>query len=138
MSEIINWKVASRQRDTIIAEKVMGWKQHPSDIDETCTQWESPQGDWYLLSDADGVPHYTTSMDAAWLVVRMMNVPHSPAFPDYRDYANFIDCLQEIVGSDLFFDLFYCDADGDHLTPERLCIAALRALGYTVETEVQP
>ena len=79
------------------------------------------------------IPPYAQSMDAAWLVVRMLNNPDSPAFPDYQDYARFINALEEIVGSNLFFDLFYCDKDGDHLTPERLCKAALIAVGVKLE-----
>lgn len=80
------------------------------------------------------VPHYTTSLDAAWLVVHKMNEPIDGG---YDLYAKFIDELTAIVGSDLFFDLFYCDPESDdrHLTGERICIAALRACGYTVVSE---
>lgn len=79
-----------------------------------------------------GIPDYTTDMGVAWQVVRMLNNPDSPAFPDYQDYARFIDALTEIVGSDLFFDLFYCDKDGDHLNPNVICRAALQAHGVEV------
>jgi hypothetical protein len=85
------------------------------------------------------VPDYTQSLDAAWLVVEHLNDPTN--FPDrtsdYAVYAAFCDELEREVGSDLLFDLFFCDpVSGErHLTPERIAIAALRACGVQVERE---
>ena len=67
-------------------------------------------------------------LNDAWLVVREMN---SPIDGSYDRYAAFIMALEKIIGSNLFFDLFYCDPASDecHLTPERTCQAALQAVG---------
>lgn len=68
------------------------------------------------------------SLDDAWLLVHKMNQPQENGETSYDYYHQFIERLKEIVGSDMFFDLFYCDKDGDHLTPERLCQAAYLAV----------
>lgn len=122
-------ELTPEQRDTLIAEKVMGWKQ--------AMPYEVYQRYLWEREDAPGItretPPFSRSMDAAWQVVRRMNNPNSPAFPDYQEYANFIAELVKLVGSDMFFDLFYCDHEEDHLTPARLCIAALRAVGMEID-----
>lgn len=144
-----NWDTMTpEERNMLVHERVMGkplevpctgaitWKPDPFNNKQL--------GYWVCEFGHHGVKHeahfvkaaplpYTQSMDDAWLVVRRVNNPDSPAFPDYQDYARFIDALEEIVGSDCFFDLFYCDKDGDHLTPERLCKAALIAVGVNLE-----
>lgn len=68
------------------------------------------------------------NMNDAWKIVRKMNEPQISGETSYGYYHNFIERLKEIVGSDMFFDLFYCDKDGDHLTPERICQAAYLAV----------
>jgi hypothetical protein len=73
------------------------------------------------------------SLDGAWMVVRAMNVPTNGK---HDTYARFIEELEKVVGSDMFFDLFYCNPDNpedQHLTGECICIAALRAVGLTIE-----
>lgn len=90
-------------------------------------------GGYAVEHTTPNVPSYITSMDAAWLVVKRVNRSDNPDYPDYGTYARFIDALQKTVGSDLFFDLFYCDDEGDHLTPERICLAALKACGIEIE-----
>lgn len=125
----INWsELTPRERDCLIAEKVFGhtvWRDSPF------------HGDLMLLDNKQGltgeVPHYSTDMNTAWKIVRKMNISNSPDFPDFTNYHRFIEELTKIVGSDMFFDLFYCDQDGDHLSPERICIAALRAVGIEVK-----
>jgi hypothetical protein len=94
--------------------------------------WDEGAGCWWtrdIGSNWDTAFDPLHNWNDAWQVVRMMNNPT----PDYQHYARFIDALEEIVGSTLFFDLFYCDKDGDHLTPERICIAALKAVGVEIE-----
>lgn len=159
MSEIIKWSELTRkQRDRLIGEKVMGdtytcnvvpdftTHQNPSragGIAFTHTTWLCPAcgatgyyGKESLVAHEkpSPIPGYSASLDAAWLVVRKMNVPVEGKFDRY---ARFIDALESIVGSDLFFDLFYCDSasDDQHLTAERICIAALRAVGVQVEVQ---
>ncbi len=121
----MNWEeMTPEQRDVLVAEKVMGHETG-----------EMPSGTLMMWNDSglmEEIPRYTQSMDVAWLVVRMMNNSDSPTFHSYQGYADFIDALEKIVGSNLFFDLFYCDKDGDHLTPERICKAALEAVGVDV------
>ena len=67
------------------------------------------------------------NMSDAWQVVRAIN---KPVDGSHERYARFIDALIKAVGSDMFFDLFYCDPESDdqHLTPERICDAALWAI----------
>jgi hypothetical protein len=92
--------------------------------------WNS-DGECWMTRDSgtDPVPFDPLhDMNDVWHVVRKMNEPT----PGYDVYARFIDALEKIVGSNLFFDLFYCDKDGDHLTPECICKAALQALGVDV------
>ena len=129
-SEVIHWKaLAIRQRDALIAEKVMG-KRVEHWTEEDCEGHELRTG--YVLPDQFGsppVPCYSTNISAAWEVVREVNKPLDYT---YDRYAAFVNELEKIVGSDMFYDLFYCDVDGDHLTAERLCIAALRAYGIEV------
>lgn len=96
-----------------------------------------PEGSLFPLEHKDkhilvDMPNYIGSMDTAMSVVRQMNESDSPDYPDFATYARFIEELEKIVGSNLIFDLFYCDLEGDHLTPERICLAALRARGVTV------
>jgi len=154
MSEPINWKAMTpEQRNRCVAEKVMGF---PSEcfgaLNVTpCTPLSAPA---YVVWTCDAcffvgsgdsevdapkehvpvihIPPYSTSMDTAWEVVRQMNKPINGKFDRY---AAFIDHLEKIVGSNMFFDLFYCDENESHLTPERICIAALRACGYEVGYE---
>lgn len=142
-----------RERDVLIHEKVMG-KTEPEicEFDPSMTVMtsgsEPDSFDWHCYKcgahgkvTRDGyyqhqkaIPHYTTSMDDVWQVVRHMNKPLEE-FEETRfdRYQAFIDALQKLVGSDMFFDLFYCDKDCDHLTPERICIAALRAVSVDAE-----
>ncbi len=93
--------------------------------------WNSDGQCWMTRDIAtDPVPFDPLhDMNDAWHVIRRMNNPT----PDYDVYARFIDVLEKIVGSNMFFDLFYCDKDGDHLTPERICKAALEAVGKLEE-----
>lgn len=65
------------------------------------------------------------NLNDAWQVVRAIN---KPVDGSHERYARFIDALEKAVGSNMFFDLFYCDKDGDHLKPTRICDAALWAI----------
>ena len=153
----MNWEeMTPEQRDRLVHEKVMG---NPLEVQCTAIGDDiismlrpedhyRPNG-WWLCCECEYIGHgedhthirqlkippYTQSMDVAWLVVRMMNNSDSPPFHSYQGYADFIDALEKIVGSNMFFDLFYCDKDGDHLTPERICKAALQAVGVDVKEQ---
>ncbi len=140
----MNWETMTpEQRDTLIHTEIMKRTQEPCHDGQLDPYmggyWQCSCGwvsDFFIGNGTTDhtipIPRYTQSMDAAWLVVRMMNNSDSPTFHSYQGYANFIDALEKIVGSNLFFDLFYCDKDGDHLTPERICKAALQAKGVEI------
>ncbi len=88
--------------------------------------WNDQQGHWcvfYHEQEDAKVFDPLHSLDDAWNVVRRLNHPQN-GDSAYHYYYQFIERLKEIVGSDELFDLFYCDMEGDHLTPERLCMAA--------------
>jgi hypothetical protein len=134
-------ELSERERDALVAEKVLKWTpgvcdgemgEQPCSPDGWFCQKCGFEGYWGDSFEHQELPkHYTTSLDAAWQVVKRINIPEGST---YETYARFIKELEKIVGSNMFFDLFYCDLDGDdHLTPERLCIAALRAVGETID-----
>jgi hypothetical protein len=122
----IKWaELTPGQRNALVAEKVFGRIiERAMTFGRLLMQKEDRPG----LSEE--IPPYTTSMDAAWLAVRKVNESIDGS---YARYATFVDELEQLIGSDMFFDLFFCDKDGDHLTPERICIAALRTCGCKVE-----
>lgn len=143
MSEAIQWSVLMPvQRDLLVAEQVMGLDLHctgrltygATDIlfqqqVSVCLDCNAlvttKRGQQLPAQHTRSVANYSQSLDTAWLVVRQMN-------EDGHQYARFIDALEAIVGSEMFFDLFYCDQHDQHLTAERICIAALRAVGVEV------
>jgi hypothetical protein len=141
MTTTINWQsLTERQRDTLIATHMMGWKQvsvdcpHGDDCD-VCTLYESPDGSVYLLSDQDGVPRYTTSMDAAWLVLsKLKNTDQWGTFcfeldeilTHHRLNWNLAQKGQYIT----WFEQFLAA-----LNAEAICMAALKAVGYHIELE---
>jgi hypothetical protein len=145
----MNWDtMTDKERVRLVLEHVMGYFI----LEATATGWHTPEfprghdavaigfhwpiafwntdGDIWMTKDIGTDSTFfdpLRDMNDAWVVVRRMNNSDNPDRPDYSTYARFIDALEEIVGSNLFFDLFYCDKDGDHLTPERICKAALSA-----------
>jgi hypothetical protein len=135
-------ELAEEERDRLVHEKVIGASigkcagtaYYTGRIGED--EWYCEECKKYYYDIEDGgkhdapIPHYSTDMNAAWQIVREMN---KPEFGSYDRYARFIDELEKIVGSELFFDLFYCHPEGDHLNPDRICIAALKACGVEIE-----
>jgi hypothetical protein len=136
MSEPIKWSAfTSEQRDALIAERVIGWV--PQECDGSIS-WD--HGIWRCLEcGTDGtrhettmhtipVPHYTTSMDAAWLVVEKMKEAgrNNGLFVPWQYHLSYL------YGRPSYRDTLY------DLNAEGVCIAALRAVGLQVEYEVQP
>jgi len=118
--EPVKWaELSTEQRNRLVSERVFGYT--------------------FAHEALRFLPSYTTSLDAAWLVVREMNKPLLDEITGFycERYATFVERLEQIVGSDMFFDLFYCDAESDHLTPERLCLVALRACGVEIDMSKQ-
>jgi hypothetical protein len=128
MAKIINWhKLTPFQRNALIAEKVMGRRI----IKDEWVYW--------LVERADGtgteeIPRYSQSMDDAWLLWPKLtdydvqrkflcawiedDDPERYDWKSYNPYLNFLDVESM-----------------QHIAPERIGIAALRALGYEVLTE---
>jgi hypothetical protein len=117
MGDAIYWQtLTSKQRDALVAEKVMGRKIYKEDT------W----GRWLLCREdqpglTEPIPPYTTSLDAAWLAVKRFTVGVE---------------LWYIPGSTTT-----CRISGTVSEPtygiagnpaEATCIAALEAMGYKV------
>jgi hypothetical protein len=112
-------------------QEVGTWQKGASVAPYPIVYWNSERVEWHVFYKDDEestIFDPLHSLDDAWTVVRKMNQPQTGGETSYDYYHNFIERLKEIVGSDMFFDLFYCDKDGDHLTPERLCQAAYLAV----------
>ncbi len=149
MDKLTKWEIMTkRQKTECIVQDVMGWTYFSVwDIMHTA-RWALEHNDsmtypyafWnnqlegvcvFYHEDEDALLfNPLESMSDAWQVVRRINNPYPDhARPGYAEYSRFIDVLEKIIGSNMFYDLFYCDKDGDHLTPERICLAALEAIG---------
>jgi len=107
MTESEYLALPDREKDTLIAEKVMGCK-----ISDNCT--ELGQGHERRYPDAK-IPNYSTSIEAAWEVVERMKDK-----PLHLDGSLKGDWLCK-------FDAFGLDAGGD-TAPEAICLAALKAV----------
>jgi Phage ABA sandwich domain len=143
VSEVIDWNSLSpERRDTLIAEKIMRW--HPEECKPESYQVVAnldsyrcykcgkhapiESGYYYHLQKT---PRYSTSMDAAWLIVERMTQLREPVYGspfriftmELRNQAD-----RHLHESDWIYNFFLS------LTPEAICIAALRACGI----EVQP
>jgi len=140
----VQWStLTAEQKNQLVATKVMGLDLHctgrltygATDIlfqqqVSVCLDCNAlvttKRGQQLPAQHTRSVANYSQSLDTAWLVVRQMN-------EDGHQYARFIDALEAIVGSEMFFDLFYCDQHDQHLTADRICVAALRAVGVEVQ-----
>lgn len=132
-------KLSERERDALVAEKVMGWQSKPCDLEETggeltiygsgdacCPRCGSHE---HINSFEHGTippPHYTTSMDAACTI---------PEYPTFFGANTEIACVPK--------SYWRCHIDfhqrGEHYhgfgdTPaEAVCVAFLRAVGVEIE-----
>ena len=149
MTQQIDWQaMTENERDALIAEKVFGWQwvlvEQCKDIKQQDdlipfiasknTSWLLPDdglkdknylgASWQYINNKqvmprNWIPHYSISMGAAWLIVERMKEPDSP--------ADFHDLVDELADNTYVFDFLW------HLTPERICLAALIAFGCDVE-----
>jgi hypothetical protein len=105
-----NWaEMTPRQRDALVAEKVMGWAK----IEYS----DGTVGFWWK------VPHYTTDIAAAWAVVeKMRECGINYSVHNYGD------------GHECVFDkeMVVFERVSSSSAPEAICLAALRALGVDV------
>jgi hypothetical protein len=119
-NEPIKWnELTQRERDTLVAEKVMGWV--------VTGEFGYPnRNDGNIGSLTQKIPHYTTSIADAWQVVEKMHQTHMVAIFADKEYTVHmipkvtIRCFNEAITS---------------TAPEAICIAALRAVGCEVVTE---
>lgn len=115
--EPINWhKLTPEQRDQLMVEKVLG----------------------YSLEQVSGkveIPRYSQSLDAAWMLwpklLGASYVVRSKFLCAYKE-----DDDPERYEWTRYATYEFIELDTvRHVTPERICIAMLRAFGYTVEVE---
>jgi hypothetical protein len=155
MSEPIKWKqLSDKDKGKLVLEHVLGYfilpdGSHkdgdlikrglgaPAGYHDPVAFWDEWLGCYQIRDVATDPSPFDPlhSLDDAWVIVKEMNKPIDGPLTRYDRYGAFIDALEKIVGSTMFFDLFYCDPNSDdqHLTPERICLAALIACGIEVE-----
>jgi len=120
-------KVAGRELDTLVAEKVMG-SLRPTEPGLFCGEpsddgkwwWESYQGDTDISKWAP--PEYSTSISAAWEVVeKLLHIGLDFTIDSGRDRTTgevFHSCRIDDI------NLTYADT-----APHAICLAALKAVG---------
>lgn len=120
MSTALHWsEMTDIQRNALIAEKVFG---RVIDRATTFGRLLMTREDQQELTEE--IPHYTTSMDAAWLVVeRVTQLPRTSEDPRHSALSNFAMWFNE---ADLW-------ADTAQEAAKAICIAALRAYGQEIE-----
>jgi hypothetical protein len=117
-------EMSARERDALVAEKVMGW------VDVRSGGKENTPAHWFIGRGSDGlyhhIPNYTTRMDNAWEVAEKLKIaiiPQAGEPPQNMKY------LAE-VGTEPFepkIEVFAPTA------PQAICLAALRAVGVEIE-----
>jgi hypothetical protein len=149
--EIINWRTMTpTQRDTLIAEKVMGWQERQCDGEhgEVAGGWFCTKcghnGNWGEgFTHTELPPRYSQSMDDAWLVLQAMVKHYQQSAgkdinPQFEAFADLMLASSEWDSSSAYSEIYpACEifAIAAKWTPEMIGIAALRALGYEVLTE---
>lgn len=116
---MIHWtKLTSRERDAVVAEHVMELEETP----RPCHYQ-----DRYLINGKPSdVPNYTTDIKDAWTVKEAI---HKLIFSKRQ---KFIRTIRDHFTLDNTMDLIHPEEWIFHVTPEILCIAALRAVGQEV------
>lgn len=135
---------AGRELDALIAERVMGWEWwHKGNYSQLIKGGETwPENPYFSLSkgkaqsgsaDDSGMPHYSTDIAAAWLIVEHMraNVPSCRALrmesvplgymAAFYSRTNRLDRIGAFVGAET--------------APLTICLAALKALNIEVPNE---
>jgi hypothetical protein len=156
---VTTWtKMDGHARDSLVAEKLFGWQSKPCDLEETdgeLTIYDSGDaccprcGVYEHINDfAHGFtvpPHYTTSMDAAWLVVEKLKSE------EWFDNLELVYVKRNQRRDTEYIRVNFCFRNGtnagkgpwDHsyaeaaTAPEAICLAALRAIGVEVEKDTE-
>ena len=143
MSEAIKWaELTPQQRDTLVAEKIMGWRATPCD-GEQGEQPISSDGWFCLKCGYDGnwgdsfehmelPPRYTTRLDAIKQLRQRMaeRFPllnlHLIAFTYHRCYAAFAEEYP-------YENWEWAEGNGEHCMEEAICKAALKVCKWKVQ-----
>lgn len=138
--EPINWRAMTpEQRNDVMHEKVMGHARktttHTSktragdSFSYNVTSWQTGEPE---------TPRYSQSMDAAWQVLQEMVKRKEPETDDSVQFEIFTEQMLAVGGWDnsTVWSEIYPASEvfvmAVKWTPEAICIAALRALGYEV------
>jgi hypothetical protein len=116
---------AGRELDALVAGKVMGWES--AVVANYPWQMIPPGEDRYIVRL---VPHYSTDITAAWLVVERMRAGAPIRFRNislvaycyHRTYATF-----DATAFTDYSPETWAEANGEHATPLAICRAALMA-----------
>jgi transcriptional regulator with XRE-family HTH domain len=159
LSKPIKWnELSNKDKTRLILEHVLKWRVFEDfdayhsklweageyvEIEFPVAYWHKELEHWCVYSKEEedtGIFAPLINLDDAWVVVKEMNKPVNHPdwpFPKYAPYIEFIHVLEKIVCSTMFFDLFYCDpdpeSDDQHLTGDRICLAALIACGIEID-----
>lgn len=118
---------AGRELDALVAEKVMGW----SGIDK---KWDYETNESFLggkTPDWDGrqfyeVPHYSTDIAAAWLVVEKLRTPNWEFQLDHTRFMIWHCRIETTAGEGSASS----DSSQGETAPLAICLAALKAVGH--------
>lgn len=154
-------KLTLRELDALVAEHVMGYKWYRFRGPDPDEEYHLPQGVRWLIHPHDDILQAFVSLipteeDLGLAVDGLRYVPHY----SFNDFLAVVHYLCDGPNAQLFFKLTYAYEEGygvyaafdhkgmsDHNPPYQghdkqgrigvaICIAALRAVGYTEELEV--
>lgn len=133
MSEIIHWRqLTPKQRDALVAEKVIKQRIHVEPAGETGYDLAMVVHDAAGIARIEVIPPYTQSLDAAWPVLL------SAAYHMTSEKSSSLQRLaHELFNCGMIDDLhdlnpYWVLGIMQGWTPEVLCIACLRACGCEV------
>lgn len=119
--ELINWRAMTPgQRDQLMVEKVLGYS--------------------FAQEYRAKIPRYSTSLDAAWLLLQEMVKRYQQDKGDsqFEAFADLMLANSEWDSSSAYSEIYpACEifAIASKWTPDAICIAMLRAFDYEVLTE---
>lgn len=123
-----------RELDALVAEHVMGWKRavqpHP----------ELPEITLYDLYNSHvPMPHYSTDIAAAWLVVEKLTSDGIPLVlgnttnREKDSQAKFaVTIFENWIGHVIPEDIRHVSAQAE-TAPHAICLAALKAIGFELD-----
>jgi hypothetical protein len=124
---------AARELDAQIAERVFGWTRHPERMHPTDNRTIGgvlycPPGHPHDAGSANVVPHYSTDISAAWLVIQnLCSRGMKPNILSGGQEEVVWTCGVDIYGYDGWED-FRSVRAVEGTAPLAICLAALKAL----------